>query len=454
MNGSRWNGLTLHDAREAWARFEERESTASLRKFIARTKGYTVPEHLGPYLDLLERSRTESVKAVVSAPPRHGKSESTLHYVVQSLLLDPRDRVGYATYAAEFSEQQAKRAAMLAELHGLKLTEQRASFWRTAQGGEAIWTSIGGPLTGKGVRRLFVDDPVKGRAEAESAAYRDAAWSWFNAVAYTRLEPGGSCIVMATRWHPDDLSGRLIAKGWPVINLPALDEGKALWPARYPVDALAAIREQVGEYEWSALYQGEPRSRGGRVFGDVHFYDARPERYRVSIGVDLAYTAKKHSDYSVAVVLGESEGAYYVLDVVRMQVAAPEFFDAMLRLQSTYPGATISWHASTTERGLADMMRSHGLNIVTELASAAGDKFARAQPVAAAWNAGKVSVERKAIWADVFVSEVCSFTGVNDRHDDQVDAMASAFAALESSGLETDPAIVLYDFEQSSASFL
>ncbi len=404
-----------------------------LGAFIAKIPGFHRPEHLRPYLDVLERSRREPVRAVVAAPPRHGKSESTLAFIVQSLILDPCDRLGYATYAAEFSEQQAKRAAFIAELAGLKLKEKRASYWRTHEGGEVIWTSIGGPLTGKGVRKLFVDDPVKGRAEAESATYREAAWQWFNAVAYTRLEPGGSIVCMATRWHPDDLSGRLIGQGWTPYNLKAIgNDGRALWPERYPLDALEKIRLQIGEYEWSSLYQGEPRSKGGRVFGDVHFYDALPtEGYRVSIGADFAYTSKNYSDYSVAVVLLERGGVHYVADVVRQQVEAPMFRRTLKALRDKWRGR-VTAYIGGTEKGVIDFMKlsengsPDGLDL--NALPAIVDKFARAQPAAASWNAGKLLLPRSAPWLDAFTSELVGFTGVSDRHDDQVDALAGAFA--------------------------
>jgi len=414
------------------------ERRTSLRSFIAATPGYTSPEHLGPYLDLLERSRREPVRVVVAAPPRHGKSESTLHYVVQSLLIDPTDRIGYATYAAEFSEQQAKRAAIIAEIHGVQFAEQRASFWRTKQGGEVLWTSIGGPLTGKGVKRIFIDDPVKGRAEADSPAYREAAWAWFNAVAFTRLEPGGSVVVMATRWHPDDLSGRLIAQGWQVVNLPALaPDGKALWPARYSAEALHAIREQIGEYDWSSLYQGEPRAKGGRVFGEPSWCTTAsvPEHgVRISLGADFAYSSKTYADYSVSVALvARPEHCikrgnitrYYVADVRRQQVEAPAFRRAITEQRQKWPGKVTAYIAGT-EKGVVDFLKQDGIPL--EPLPATLDKFARAQPVAAAWNAGDVMVPKDAPWAEAFVSEVAAFTGVGDRHDDQVDALAGAFA--------------------------
>src|ERR1019366_5484539 len=127
---------------------------------------------------------------------------------------------------------------------------------------------------------------------------------WFTDVAFTRLEPGGSCLVGAARWHPEDLIGRLERDGWQYANLPAIDGGgRALLPARSPLAQLERIRETIGQYGWSSLYQGSPFARGGTLFEDVYFYDALPVgvHVRIRIGVDFAYTKKTKADYSVAV---------------------------------------------------------------------------------------------------------------------------------------------------------
>lgn len=403
----------------------------NLLEFIPRVSPkYTPPYHLKPYVDVLERSLREPVRAVFSAPPRHGKSETTIHHIVRCLKRDPTDLIGYATYAAEFSQRQSKKALLIAErAGGIQFAETRVDFWRTKQGGEVIWTSIGGPFTGMGVRKLLVDDPVKDRAEAESPTYRERAWEWFGDVALTRLEPGGSAVVMQTRWHPDDLAGRLIKEGWPRINLKAIDDaGRALWPERWSLEDLHKIRTGPGgEYSWASLYQGEPRSRGGAIFRDVRFYDRRPAAgYQLAIGVDLAYTAKKHADYSVAVVLAEIGGSYYVLDVVRQQVEAPQFANTLATLRDQYHGAKFYSYIGGTERGIIDFLKVQGVRI--EAMPATEDKFVRAQPAAAAWNGGAVLLPRDAPWLDAFVAEVTEFTGVNDAHDDQVDALASAVA--------------------------
>jgi predicted phage terminase large subunit-like protein len=273
---------------------------------------------------------------------------------------------------------------------------------------------------------LWVDDPIKNRAEAESETIRESVWEWFNDVAFTRLEPGASCLVVQTRWHPQDLAGKLInERGWQYLKLPAIDgEGHALWPEQFPVERLQQIREQVGAYTWASLYQGEPRDKGGQVFGDVHIYDELPTLtgYTVSLGIDCAYTKKKSSDYSSIVTLKRFVGsdAIYVVNVQRLQIAVPLFKTRIDAEVAAYPRVRTRWYTSTTEAGLAEM-----LGIGPKLAKE--DKFVRAQPVAAAWNAGKILVPRNAPWLDAFIAEVVSFTGVNDEHDDQVDALAAAY---------------------------
>jgi len=222
---------------------------------------------------------------------------------------------------------------------------------------------------------------------------------------------------------------------WVHVRLPAVDaSGKALWPERYSAAKLAEIREQVGEYVWQSLYQQQPYSRGGQLFsGDVQFYDERPglERpMRTRIGVDLAYSTRAAADYSVAIVLGEVEGVSYLLDVVRMQVRAPEFRAALGALQARHYGAPCLAFIGGQERGILDLFGEAGIHI--DGRPATQDKFTRAQPVAAAWNSGRVLVPRAAPWLDAVVSEIVSFTGSGDVHDDVVDALAAAFDAQPS----------------------
>jgi predicted phage terminase large subunit-like protein len=385
----------------------------------------------------------EGTKNYVSEGVVSHNTDTVLAFAALTLLKQPHRTVGYVTYEAHTAYSKSRKARAFALAGGVELAAdaKRMGEWRTPQGGGLIATGVGGPLTSQGVDVLLVDDPYKNRMQAESAAYREHLVDWWNDVAETRIEPGGSAFIFHTRWHTDDLTGHVLggedAESWRHLRMPALsDEGESLWPERWSVEALEQKRRAVGEYTWASLYQGVPRARGGAVFGDVHFYEDRPaDGYRVAIGVDLAYTKKTHADYSVAVVLAEKAGKFYVLDVRRVQVQAPAFGGVLSSVVAGYPRARMIAYVSGTERGVVDFLRAS--DVPLEPRAAQADKFVRAQPVAAAWNAGDVLVPRFAPWADDFVAELAAFTGVDDAHDDQVDALAAAFDALAAEAATT-----------------
>ncbi|HEV3192135.1 MAG TPA: phage terminase large subunit, partial [Polyangiaceae bacterium] len=265
-------------------------------------------------------------------------------------------------------------------------------------------------------------------ASAESAVQRQSVYDWFTDVLMTRCEPNASIIVVGHRWHEDDIIGRLIAQGWEHIAIPALnDEGESNFPSRFPTPVLLKTKEQIGAYGWASLFMQSPQPKGGQLFGDVVYYDALPERFAVSVGVDLAYSERSHADYSVAIVCAHADGICYVLSVTRAQETAPRFQSRLAALRSAYPGARWRAYLSGTEKGVADVFKSLGSDVGAM--PPIGDKFVRAQPVAAAWNAGKVLVPKSAAWLNAFVDELKSFTGIKDRHDDQIDALAAAFDA-------------------------
>ena len=415
-----------------------------LMRFIPQiTRRYHEPQHLAPFVDLLERATREAVRGLVSVPPRHEKSDTTDHAIARMLRANPELRVGFVTYSARAADKRGWRIRELYKRAGGKVAEAQSTKanWRTGAADGGLWcTSIGGPITGEGFDVIVIDDPVKDRVTVESALARDRMWDWFTDVLYTRLEPGGSIIVIMARWHADDLIGRLTGGDWEIVNLPAIDaEGRALLPARYPLTELEKIRDTIGPYGWNSLYLGRPFAKGGAVFQNVYHYDVEPTGpMKIRIGVDLAYSTKARSDYSVAVIVGEVGGTFYVLDVHRLQVTADEFVRRLLGLQARHGGARITGFFSGTEKGTLDMARALGLAVIAFPAVA--DKFTRAQPSAAAWNAGKILLPRSAPWLDAFVSEIVSFTGVGDRHDDQVDAIAGALAGMGSRALRVQSA--------------
>jgi predicted phage terminase large subunit-like protein len=419
----------------------------------AITPKWSSPRHLQRLTDLFERiARGERVRALVSVPPQHGKTETILHGLAWLLRKRPELRNAYASYAASLAFTKSRQARDYALAAGVQLRADanKVNDWVTTAGGGLLATGVGGPLTGSPVDGvLLVDDPHKNRAEAESATIREGIKGWWPSTAMTRVHPTASVIVVHTRWHPDDLIGWLQddqPDGWEVIVLRAIADGtdpgdtrqpgEALWPEARPLWFLEERRREMGEYDWASLYDQRPRPKGGAVFGDVHLYDELPRGFRVCIGIDLAYTERTSSDYSVAVVLAESGGLYYLLEVVRLQVPAPAFGERLKALRQAYPGAKLFGYVGGTEKGTIDFLKGQGVHIETK--PAVGDKFVRATPAAASWNAGKILCPRSAPpWLDPLLGEVKSFTGVRDRRDDQIDALAAAHDALTRGGAPT-----------------
>jgi predicted phage terminase large subunit-like protein len=415
------------------------------------------PTHLAAFSELLEKAcEPGQLRCVVAAPPQHGKTEMVMHGLLWLALRYPGRHHAYITYSSDRAEYVSNAFQRLAAAAGLE-PEGRLSDVRLKGGTEIRFTSIGGGLTGFTVDGLMIiDDPLKDRADAESPTIRRKAVDWFIDVARSRRHPKTSILCMATRWHPEDLSGELITRGYQYTNLKALAEGpvgddgrvandplhrlpgEALFPELKPAGFFE--EEQRDAYSWNSLYQGEPRGRGASVFHwpdlglDSTCYTEVPrEAYdRICIGADFAYTAKTHADWSVAVVLGAVGPVYYVLDVIRAQDEAAMFGARLKLLAQTYPDCTAAAYVASTEQGGVEFIRSCGLNITGLSAAKAGDKFTRAIPVAAAWNSGRILLPQRAPWLDPFLAEVCSFTGIKDRNDDQVDAFAAAFDGLSS----------------------
>lgn len=438
------SAIQVEDLAELHA-LETLAGAASLVEYIPRiTPRWVEPTHLTPIAELFAEAEVQPVRATVSVPPRHGKTELLIHAIPWWLERHPLDTLGYVSYAADIAHRKSKRSLDLARNAGLPLRSDIASAneWRVIGDGGLIATGIGGPLTGEGVKVLIIDDPVKNREEAESATIRQKTWEWFTSTALTRLDPGGSCIVVHTRWHADDLIGRLKQKDqtddigkWTHVNLPALDEGgNALWPDRWPEDLLRLRKSDVGEYDWWSLFMGSPRPRGGKLFRDATFYGRFPdlEGAYILIICDPAATSSTRADYS-AITVGagklNSKGLPQIdiLEVHRLQVEIPVLVQYLLELQKKW-AAPIGVEAVGGFKAVPQMLRSVNPSLrVFELA-ATTDKFVRALPAAAAWNDGRIRCPAQASWLAPFLSELSSFTGISDAEDDQVDALAHMYA--------------------------
>lgn len=397
-----------------------------LAEFVTRTPGLDRPDHLRPLLDIFARiadPSAEPVRVLISTPPQHGKSVTVLHALVWLLLRDPRRRHAYVTYAQAFSRDQSTIAHRIAEQHHLPLDRGTLDRWATPQGGGVVWTSRGGPFTGNPVDGVVVvDDLLKDREEANSHLIREKAMGWLSSVAFTRMHPGASFVLIATRWHLDDPTGRLAKQeGYEVVSLPAItDEGEALWPEHRPLAFLEQQRANLLPSDWSALFMCQPVADGSRVFGPSTYYEALPkDPYREAHGFDAAYTAKTSADYSVTLTGRKVGDHLYLTNLIRAQ-SSPE---AYVPLMKAHGVDRVTWYRSGTEKGMVSFLQREGIRVKEVPASA--DKLARAIPAAVSWNRGEILLPSKAEWAPQVEAELSQFTGRDDPHDDIVDALAA-----------------------------
>lgn len=464
---------------------QERSSTATLEggalaalpllDFIPRiTRGFMAPRHLSMVAEKLERFREEPFRFVFSVPPRHGKSQLIFHWIAWALVRHPGLRIAYVTVNSKLAAVQAQLCRRMCVAAGVDFTNRSETTWYVKGGGSVAWEGVNGTLIGRGFDVVIVDDPIKSRAEAESPTYRDRAWSFYQNDCVTRLQPGASFLCIQTRWHEDDLAGRLTRanpeenfRPLEYVNMPAIaNEGiegaeVALWPeGGWDLPTLKLRRSDVGSYGWASLYQGQPRPRGSTVFGPPTFFSDLPHAYRVAHGIDLAYTEKTSADFSVVVTMFGTKMAistpldprerieewFYVRHVRRKQVRAPMFRNE-LRLEHAEFGGEMRIYAAGTEMGAVDFMTMDELEngrvkvrgLPIEALAPRGDKFTRAIEFAAAWNAGRVLVPSPEFiqadpveydWVNDYLDIVRSFTGVSDVHDDDVDASVAAYDLL------------------------
>lgn len=407
------------------------------------------PDHFAVYAGKLELGVGGSLRLVFAAPPQHGKTQVTLHGLAWIILNFPGRRHAYITYSQKRARSVARIIRRILASAGV-VCGGTLDVLTLPDGGQCLFTSIDGGITGEPVDGVaIIDDPIKNRKEADSAARRQVIEDTYREAIEVRVHPGASIFVLATRWHPQDLSGVLIGEGWEYINLPAIAEndndpngravGEPLFPRLWPLDELEKKRSKVLDFTWAALYQGRPRPKGGKVFHEPTYYSTLPETFRGAYGLDLAFTAKTEADFSVCLELWRvdrhrAEPLFYVRHVDRAQVEAPEFALTLKARHVRRKSWQMLWRASGTEKGSAQFLRRMKIPVVVK--QPPGDKLVSATEVAAAWNDGRVLVPdpehfpETDSWIHAFLDVVANFTGTGKEHDDDVDALGNAFEAL------------------------
>ena len=399
-------------------------------------------------LEAVERGEID--RLMIFMPPRHGKSElASKRFPAWCLGRQPRRQIIAASYNSDLANDFGRNVRnIVAEPEfgqvfpkvSLAPDSQAANRMNTNHGGAYVAAGVGTAVTGRGADIALIDDPFKDREEADSERRRDIVWDWYRSTLFTRLMPGGAIVLIQTRWHEDDLAGRLLeSEGdqWEVLDLPAISEaGEALWPEWYPIEALERIKATVGPREWSALYQQKPQPDEGTFFKREWFpaWDNLPplQFYGTS---DYAVT-DGGGDYTVHRIWGVApDGTIYRVDGWRGQTTSDVWIEEKLNLIAKYKPLDWFGEGGVIQKAIEPMLRRRMQERQTfcrlEWLSSVSDKPSRARSFQAMAASGRVKFE-----PDADISEFLVFPA--GKHDDDVDTASLIGRAID----QAHPAIL------------
>lgn len=394
--------------------------------------------HIRKSLRRITQGQTKRLMLFV--PPRHGKSEMvTVRYPAWMLERDPSLRVIVGAYNQDLANKFSRKTRrVLTGRIGFADDRNTVNEWETTAGGGLKAVGVGAGITGHGANLIIIDDPVKSREEAESATYRDRVWDWYTDDLYTRLEPNGAIILIMTRWHTDDLAGRLRDRSgepWEVVNLPALAEpedamgraeGSALCPARYDVSDLMLKKGEMGSSSFEALYQQRPTAREGGLFKRdwwKYFRQAPPVHTAVVQSWDTAFKKGEGNDYSVCTTWLVAGNGYYLIDRWKNKIEFPDLKRTAVNLAAMHnPHVILIEDKASGQSLIQELKRDTRLPIIPVTVDR--DKEARANAVTAVVESGRVFLPEASDWTQDFVDELAAFPA--GAHDDQVDSFTQA----------------------------
>jgi predicted phage terminase large subunit-like protein len=415
---------------------------------------------LDSFLDLVEKGQRPVL--ILSAPPQHGKSEIVSRMLPAYVFGRWRDwSMAGCSYASDLAQDMGRDvqrwmqtdeyvalfplSSLNQKLPGVKPALNSQKFEIPGAKGSYRGVGIGGPLTGRKVNIGLIDDPIKNSQEALSKVTKDGVENWHKSTFTTRLAAHSGQIIMATRWAQDDLIGRIIENNPKarVLNFPAIAlendplgraPGEALVPELHPIEQLEDFKRDLGDYFWSAMYQGSPKPMGGNIFitEGIRYYRKSdlPLRFdKVVASWDCTFKDTDGTDYVVGQVWAKRGANCFLLAQTRARMSFTKTHTAIKQMHADFPEARrILIEDKANGPAVIDTLRSTVAGMIP--VEPDGSKEARAHAVTAYWEAGNVWLPHKdeAPWIEQFVDEVTTFPAA--AHDDQVDAMTQALRDL------------------------
>lgn len=407
-------------------------------------------------IDALQRlAERKYQRLIVMMPPRHGKSELvSVLFPAWCFARNPSEHLILASYAFGLASRMNRECQRVIESDEFRLLFPKVYFSAATEagavrtnerfdivgGGHYVAAGVGGGITGVGATIAIIDDPVKDAMEADSTTYRDRAWEWYTTTFTTRFERAAIEVICQTRWHEDDLTGRIVERkkhGTEVICLPAICEGPepnrsigdALWPQWYSREWLLEKQSENGSRAWNALYQQRPAPDEGSTIKRQWFGRYDPRKFdikgrRVNYYFDTAYTDKEKNDPTGGIAYVKEGDYFYVLEYRGdwMDFNAQIEFVEVFCYDNGYSRQSIARvEPKATGISLVQLMRKEtGINIV-EAKPPKGDKVSRANSCSGVLEGGRVLLPNGMAWVDRFLDQCAAFP--NAAHDEEVDCL-------------------------------
>ena len=388
-------------------------------------------------LEAVERG--EIKRLIINMPPRHGKSEiGSRCFPAWFLGRNPDKYIIAASYNADLANDFGRdvrnivHAPEYQNVFDVKLAQdsKAANRWHTDKGGMYVAAGVGTAVTGRGAHILLIDDPFKDRKEADSENRRADVWDWYTSTAYTRLMPGGAIVLIQTRWHDDDLAGKLIEQQetgdkWEVLSLKAIDNDQPLWPEWYPIETLEGIRNVLPARDWNSLYQQDPIPDDGEYFKSNWFgeYEELPENLHKYGASDYAVTGDGGDFTEHGVFAVDSQDNVYIVDWWFKQATSDVWIESQCDMIARHK--PILWIGESgpirraVEPFLIQRMEQRQTYCRLEWLASISDKPTRARGFQAKASMGKVFLPKNAPWKAHLLSQLLRFPA--GKFDDGVD---------------------------------
>lgn len=411
--------------------------------------------------DKLEKvARGELKRLIINMPPRHSKSEFA-SYLMPAWFLgrNPKLKIIQATHNTELAVRFGRKVRdLIADPQykdifpatNLKEDNKSAGKWQTDKGGEYFAAGVGAAVTGRGADLFVIDDPHSEQDAMSEGAF-DQAYEWYTSGPRQRLQPGGSIIIVMTRWGKKDLTGRLIAAQggdimadkWEVVEFPAiLPSDKPLWPEFWSKDALLSIKGSLPVGKWNAQWQQTPTTSESAIVKREWWQmwekeDIPPCKYILQ-AYDTAFSKKESADYSAITTWGvfqpEEGGPDHIilLDAQRDRWNFPELKNKAYEEYEYWEPDMVIIEAKATGTPLIDELRLRGIPALGFSPGKGKDKITRMHMVAPLFEAGVVWAPEDKKFADEVIEEVVSFP--NGDYDDFCDSMTLALMRFRQGG--------------------